>query len=251
MRDLESTVRSFAVGLTPRAPYRPPTPAERDEFVLALRTLSDPPGCQVETGVDPDTGREFGLAMYEPHGERGWGLYLVDRSAPTTLAIEVPHPANDLHTERIGLALYRALPGALLAIAGTHRRACDMAYQTDSLFHAVAVDFAACGVPQVQLHGFRDSSLPGVEVVVSPGAGALSGPACRVADGLATSGFAVCRAWEHPDGSLQGRRNEQGLDAARRGTVFLHIELNRTVRNDPDRRSAVVSVLASANLTGG
>jgi hypothetical protein len=42
----------------------------------------------------------------------------------------------------------------------------------------------------------------------------------------------------------------QGLDAARRGTVFLHVELNRTVRDDPERRSALVAALASADLAG-
>jgi hypothetical protein len=165
------------------------------------------------------------------------------------LAIEVPHPANDLHTDRVGLALFREVPGALLAVAGTHRRACDMAYQTDSLFHAVAVDLASRGIAQVQLHGFRNASLPGVDVVVSAGAGEPTGPVCRAAEHLMARGFAVRRGWQHADGTLQGKRNEQGLDAARRGTVFLHVELNRTVRDDPQRRSALVAALASANLT--
>jgi hypothetical protein len=250
MRDLEATVTAFAAGLTPRVPYRPPSEQEREAFVRCLRTPDELLGCRVESGVDPVTGREFGLAMHDPRAERAWGLYLVDLSAPTALAIEVPHPANDLHTERIGVALFRRVPGALLAVAGTHRRACDMAYQTDSLFHAVAVDLASRGVAQVQLHGFRDSSLPGVEVVVSPGAGVVSEPVRRAAEHLVAGGFAVRRGWEHEDGKLQGLRNEQGLDAARRGTVFLHVELNRTVRDDPERWSALVTALASADLTG-
>jgi hypothetical protein len=247
VRDLEATVTAFAAGLSPRVPYRPPTPGERAAFV---RGLLGPPGSGAESGVDPVTGREYTLAVLDPRGERAWGLYLVDRSAPVTLAVEVPHPANDLHTERVGLALFRRVPGAVLAVAGTHRRACDAAYRTDSLFHAVAVDLAARGIAQVQVHGFRDASLPGVEVVISAGAGPPSEPVRRAADRLAAGGFAVRRGWEHEDGKLQGRRNEQGLDAARRGTVFLHVELNRTVRDDPERHAALVVALASANLTG-
>jgi hypothetical protein len=248
--DLEAVITGFAAGLDFFSPYEPPTSHERAAFLLGLQSWDgqlSALGYRVLTDVDPETGRRFGLAT---HGQ-SWGLYLVDLPVRTSLVIEVPHPANDLHTERLGLALFRRLPGALLAVAGTHRRASDVASQVDSLFHAVSTDAAARGLPQVQLHGFRDSSLPGTDVVVSPGAGKASQPLRRVADCLESGGFAVVRAWEQPRGVLQGRRNAQGAEAARAGSVFLHLEINRTVRDDPDLRTALVNALASADLTAG
>jgi hypothetical protein len=252
--DLEATLTGFAASLDFFTPYEPPTPAEQEAFIAGLRSWDGQLGSlgyRVITGVDTETGRKFGLATQVPDSERSWGLYLLDLSVPATLAIEVPHPANDLHTEQLGLAMFRRLPGALLAVAGTHRRATDVANQVDSLFHAVATDAAARGLVQVQLHGFRDSSLPGTDVVVSPGAGEVSAPLRRAADSIEASGFAVARAWDNPRGVLQGKRNAQGIEAARRGSVFLHLEINRTVRDDPDLRSALVNALASAELTAG
>ncbi|MBY8853378.1 hypothetical protein K7G98_36165, partial [Saccharothrix sp. MB29] len=69
--------------------------------------------------------------------------------------------ANDLRTTEIGLDLFRRVPGAVLSVAGTHRRvaagAGDAAHRTDSLFHAAAERHSRDRVPQVQLHGFDDA----------------------------------------------------------------------------------------------
>jgi hypothetical protein len=263
--DLGAILDSFAGALPAAGPYRPPTPAERTNFLAGLATLAAgdlvqateelrPLGFTVRSGTDPDTGRRYGLATNEPRSYRSWGTYLVDLSAPTALLVEVPHPANDLHTDQIGLALYRSVPGAVLAISGTNRRAAagagDVAHQTDSLFHAVATDHAARGLPQVQLHGFHDATLPDADVVISPGLGALSDPVRRAADRLTGAGFVVCRSWLGSCGRLEGTQNEQGIDAAARHTVFLHVEISRSVRDDPVRRATLATVLAAADLTG-
>jgi hypothetical protein len=260
--DLGAQVRRFAAGLDDDAPYRPPRETERTRLLSALRALeagesaraaeeAGELGYTVRTGVDTETGRPFGLAV-NPDGERAWGWYLVDLSEPVRLVIEVPHPNSDLHTEKIGLALYQSVPGSVLAVAGTHRRAGDnagdVAHRADSMFHAVTSDHAERGLPQVQLHGFHDDNLPDTDVVISPGAGDAGDPVRRVADHIADEDFRVCRSWRQDCGRLEGTTNEQGRDAARKGTLFVHVEINRTVRNDRDAWSTLVDAIARADL---
>lgn len=253
--DLGTEVREFAAGLTDDDPYRPPEPAERRQFLSALRSLEvgkpdDVLGFRMRTGVDRETGRRFGLAV-NPPGERAWGWYLVDLSAPLRLVVEVPHPNSDLHTEEIGLALYQAVPGSILLVAGAHRRAGDgagdVAHRADSMFQAVASDLAERGLPQIQLHGFHDDNLPDTDVVVSPGAGDAGALARGVADQL-DEDFDVCRSWREDCGRLEGTTNEQGRDAARQGTPFVHVEISRSVRDDRDAWSELVRAIARAKV---
>ncbi|MFL6126808.1 hypothetical protein [Actinophytocola sp.] len=259
--DLAAEVRRFAAGLHAGDPYRPPEPAQRRRLLSALHALeagkathaADGLGFTARTGVDEETGRRFGLLANGP-GERAWGWYLVDLSAPVRLVIEVPHPNSDLHTEEIGLALYQAVPGSVLLVAGTHRRAGagagDVAHRTDSMFHAVATDLAARGLPQVQLHGFHDDNLPDTDVVVSPGAGDAGAAVRRVADRI-DADLRVCRSWRQDCGRLEGTTNVQGRDAARRGTLFLHVEISRAVRDDRVAWSKLVRAIARADLGRG
>ena len=253
--DLGAEVRRFAAGLDDDDPYRPPEDAERRQLLSGLRALEDGEspreaedlGFTARTGVDEQTGRPFGL-LVDPAGERAWGWYLVDRSAPVRHVIEVPHPNSDLRTEEIGLALYRAVPGSVLLVAGTHRRvdddAGDVAHRTDSMFHAVARDLAGRGLPQIQLHGFHDDNLPDTDVVISPGAGDAGGFVRGIADRVDDADFRVCRSWRRDCGRLEGKTNEQGRDAARQGTPFVHVEISRGVRDDRDAWSRLVSALA-------
>jgi hypothetical protein len=253
--DLATEVREFAAGLHADDPYRPPKAAERRRLLSALHALeagrpADAPGFTARTGTDQETGRPFGL-LVNPPGERAWGWYLVDRSAPPRLVIEVPHPNFDLHTEELGLALYQAVPGSILLVAGAHRKAAggaaDVAHRADSMFQAVASDLAERGLPQVQLHGFHDDNLPDSDVVVSPGAGDPGAYVRRVADQI-DEDFRVCRSWRQDCGRLEGTTNVQGRDAAERGTPFVHVEISRTIRDDRDEWSELVCAIARATL---
>jgi hypothetical protein len=263
--DLGAEVREFAAGLHDDASYRPPRSAERRRLLSALRALeagdstraadeAGELGYTVRTGIDGKTGRRFGLAV-NAADERAWGWYLVDLSAPVRLVVEVPHPNFDLHTEEIGLALYQAVPGSVLLVSGTHRRvddnAGDVAHRTDSMFHAVAGDFAKRGLPQVQLHGFHDDNLSDVDVVVSPGAGDPGAAVRRVADRIDDADFRVCRAWRQDCDRLEGTTNVQGRDAAERGTTFVHVEISRSVRDDRDAWSSLVRAIARADVDRG
>ena len=106
-------------------------------------------GFSVVDGVDAVTGRPYTLAVNEPDSERAWGMYVVDRSAPPSVVVEVPHPAFDLRTELFGLAYFRQVPGAVLLIAGAHRKAnrskADVAHEENSLFQVAATELARRG----------------------------------------------------------------------------------------------------------
>ncbi|MCP3802033.1 hypothetical protein NLX83_22460 [Allokutzneria sp. A3M-2-11 16] len=254
-------VLEHAVGLRPDARYRPPGEVERRKFVIEMRELHiigqvngglAQLGFTVTFDEDPATGRRYALVDDEPGSEWAWGLYLVDLSGPPSVLVEVPHPNSDLRTEEVGLAMWRAVPGAMLAVSGTHRRvgggAGDVAHRTDSMFHAIAVDHARRGVPQVQFHGFDDGSLPGVDVVVSVGNGRPGPIAREAADGIADKGLDVCVAWRSNCGELEGFRNKQGSAAADHDAVFLHVELSRSTRDTESAWLRAVMAIAVAGL---
>ncbi|MEV7097963.1 hypothetical protein AB0M80_34460 [Amycolatopsis sp. NPDC051045] len=239
---MESLLRSFTAAQSARQPYRGPTAAELATAETGFAALLDrAPHHLGELGfsVHGDS-----LAVQEPGTERAWGLYAIDRSAPPSLVVEVPHPSSDLRTELIGLALFRRVPGAVLAVAGAHRRREDPAHDTRTVFHVVTTLLARRGLPQVQLHGFNDRTMPAADVVLSAGAAEAGDAARRAADRLLASEFRVRRAWAEPCRGLAGTTNVQSQAAG--GTPFLHVELNRTTRET--RRDDVVRALVDADL---
>lgn len=259
---LAERLAEFTGGLRPGGSYRPPTQEERDAaangFALLLAgsreelAASDltPLGFSVDHGVDEATGRAYLLVVNEPDSERAWGMYIVDLSAATRLAVEVPHPNSDLRTDEMGLELFRRVPGSVLLVAGAHRnaagKAADVAHREDSIFHVVATAFASRGLLQVQLHGFDDTSLPAEDLVLSTGdsrAGAIAQHAALL---LKQAGFAVCPAWRDECGQLAGTRNAQGRMAAQYGSPYLHIEASRTVREDASWRTTVIDMIEAA-----
>jgi hypothetical protein len=258
---LDSLVTTFISGLSADQEYRPPKTDERRTAAAGFAAILDHQGAAdfeklgftVRDGVDPATRRPYTIATADPGTERAWGMYLIDRSAPPSLVVEVPHPAFDLRTELFGVDLFRRVPGAVLLVAGAHRKAddgkADVAHEEDSVFHVVATVLAGRRLPQVQLHGFHDQNLPSTDIVLSSGATLAGDAARRAADRLTADGLAVCRAWEERCKGLEGTTNVQGRMAAAEGTVFLHVEMSRTVRESPDRRADVVRALVEAELT--
>jgi hypothetical protein len=239
---LEPFLRSFTAAQSTSQPYRHPTAAELETAGTGFAALLDGRPHHL-----PDLGFSVtgdALVVQEPGTERAWGLYAIDRSAPPSLVVEVPHPSSDLRTDLIGLALFGQVPGAVLAVAGAHRRREDPAHETRTVFHVVTTLLARRGLPQVQLHGFKDRTLPAADVVLSAGAAEAGDAARRAADRLEAAGFRVRRAWAEPCRGLAGTTNVQGQAAG--GTPFLHVELNRTIRET--RRDDVVRALADADL---
>ncbi|WP_312880267.1 hypothetical protein [Actinokineospora xionganensis] len=264
--DLRQDLADYVAALRDDAPYRTPRRAESlllaetiDQLsqgtvadVSAVARRVDDLGYRVRAGIDSSTGRSFLLAADASDDERAWGMYVIDLSRPTRLVVEVPHPAFDLHTEEIGLELFRRTPGAVLAVAGTHRRvddgAGDVAHRSDSMFHVVTARLAERGLPQVQLHGFHDGTLDKADIVLSAGVGRAGAGLRRASERLDEAGIRVCEAWSDHCGALEGRRNQQGIHAAEQDAPFVHVEMNRSLREDREGRAEAVRILAEADL---
>ncbi|MGW5743652.1 hypothetical protein [Amycolatopsis sp. NPDC003861] len=253
--DVDRVVEEFTGALSEDQEYRPPTPAEQGAaatgFAEALdhhvpRELTEL-GFSVRNGVDAATHRPFTAIVDEPGAGRAWGMYVIDRSAPPSLAVEVPHPASDLRTERFGVDLFRRVPGSVLLVAGAHRRAgggaADVAHRPDTVFQAVAAVLVTRRLPQLQFHGFHDRTLPSADVVLSPGSSPPGDATRRAAARLTAERFAVCRAWTERCEGLEATTNVQGRLAAAGGTAFLHVEMSRTVRESPERRADLIHAL--------
>ncbi|GGM48858.1 hypothetical protein GCM10007977_058070 [Dactylosporangium sucinum] len=256
-----SIVEAHTARLSRDGPYRDPSAPERAKARAAVRLLLDRPddraavdaafgalGYPASAGTDPATGRPYRMFAMSPTEEPAWGLLLVDRSAPPSVVVEVPHPGFDTNTDKLGVAVHRLVPGAVLLVAGAHRAAqggaADVAHNSGSMFHTLATAFAGRGLPQVQLHGFADRNLPEAQVVVSTGAGAPGRLARDLASGLeAGTGLVVRRAWDQRCGRLEGAGNEQGKAAAAVGAQFIHLELGWVIRRDPRQRAAVARAL--------
>ena len=260
---LTARIASATGAFSPAQPYRPPNQAER---AIAARGFADVVahdrpgnadladlGFTVDDLVDPATRRPCTLIQNEPGSARSWGMFLVDRSAPPSLAVEAPHPRFDRHSELFALDLFRATPGAVLLLAGAHRRAnrnrADVAHDPDSMFQVMAACLTGLGLAQVQLHGFDNESAPGYDIVLSTGTTPTSDAAIRAGDGFQAAGLATCRAWAQVCAGLEGTTNVQGQLARRDGTVFLHVEMSRTVRDSEMYRSRVGKVLADADIS--
>jgi hypothetical protein len=260
--DLEERLVAFAERLDSAQPYRDPKPDERRLAMVALGHVvgSRPDGSAATAAftrlgfshvdeVDATTGRRYAIYV-----DGAWGIVLVDLSTPARLVVEVPHPNSDLRTERMGAQLFRLTPGSVLLMAGAHRRAgngaADVAHNDGSLFNALAAEAADRRLPQIQLHGFADHNLPGMDAIVSTGTTTAAPAAVRVADSLRSFGLATCWSWENSRGYLEGLRNVQARTAFLAGSVFIHLELNWRVRGDDRLRSAAVRAVAAAGIAG-
>lgn len=267
-RALRDEVEALTAAITPSMPYRAPRGAEVDQLVGALL---DAIGAGTASGVAGDARRtleQYGITVHSAldgadrrhtvavasaSGSRSWGLFAAPLDTAPRLLVEVPHPVADRHTEKVALDLVAEAPGAVLVQAGAHRRAgdgrADVAHETSSLFHAVVARIAAnARLPQIQVHGFDDANHdPDVDVVLSPGAAAVTPLLEAAGTNLAEAGHAVCRAWSEDDcPDLAGRTNVQGRHAARVGLPFLHVELGESLREGAEQRAAVARALARA-----
>lgn len=262
--DPATLIAAFVADLRPDDPYRDPTEEDRQLAANAVgRLVNDVVhgaslpemtslGFSSIASTDPVTGRAFALFRSETDTDRSWGAVLVDRSAPTRLVIEVPHPNFDLRTELLGVEMFRKIPGSIVLVAGAHRRAsdgnADVAHNESSLFHAMAVELARRGLPQIQLHGFADKNLRDADVVVSTGSATRLRAARSIADQLAEAGLIVCRAWLRRCGQLEGTSNVQGRAAEKLGATFVHLEISWSVRRGRTGRSTLVDAVAAAGI---
>jgi hypothetical protein len=258
---LEQQVRELTDRLSPRGPYRPPEPAERDAVVGAVASLVAAGSDGAARGVLEDAGftvgtarteggAEFLVARSDPASERSWGLIAVPLGRTPRLLVEVPHPNADYDTEDVGLAVLATVPDAVYLQAGAHRRAdderADVAHEEDSIFHAVAVDLSTrLRLPQLQLHGFGARDDLDADIVLGGGPGDPAPQVAALADRLESAGLDVCRAWTQRCSELEGRTNVQGIAAAQVGLPFAHVEMSAEIRSDPEKVAPVLATLGS------
>ncbi|RJQ79913.1 hypothetical protein D5S17_09055 [Pseudonocardiaceae bacterium YIM PH 21723] len=260
--DLAQFLSDYAGELSSDARYKQPTAGQRAEVIELLRGLTPASrgtltgraqelGLTLSEGADMVTGRRFVMAASTPGDARAWGVFLIDTGAPrSNIVVEVPHPNFDMHTELLGLDLYRKAPGSVLIMAGAHRKAsngkADVAHQAESMFHSAVQLFAEGGRTEIQVHGFDDDNMPTTDVVLSPGSADAGEVITRAGRELERQEFAVCRAWEDNCGKLEGTTNVQGKAAREAGRQFLHVETSRAIRDSDQLVDKVAAALAAA-----
>ncbi|MFJ5234460.1 hypothetical protein ACIQBJ_31715 [Kitasatospora sp. NPDC088391] len=263
--DLEARVSAFTSPFVAGTGYRAPTAAQRravaDGVALAAQGRTEEATAELAKAdyritelTDSATGRrtaEIADAAPQSEGRRGWGRVYIDLSVPhPSWTLQVPHPVADSRTENLGVEVFRAAPGGIMVLAGSHRRAdpdgaSDPAHRADTVFAAVLEGLATRGLPGIQVHGFDEASLAGQDSVVSTGT-APAGPAAELtAAGLAADGWNICRAWKDSCGQLEGTTNVEGRFAAGLGVPWLHVELATRLRTEPDLRGRVAATLAA------
>jgi hypothetical protein len=258
--DLDDIVAARVSRMGPSDPYRDPKSKERSaardatELLLAggdparAEDLLDGIGYRVVHGVD--TVDERGFTFYLADQKTGWAGLLVDPSTPISSVIEVPHPAYDLNTEKLGVTLFRRLPGTAMLIAGAFRQAddnqADVAHNDRSMFQVFSEVFAEHQITQLQLHGFAQRSLPGEDAVVSTGSAPHNDLAVRIARELKAEDLRTCRAWVSRCVGLEGTTNVQGSAADEHGSEFVHLELSWSVRGTQSGRDQVQNAVVAA-----
>ncbi|GLZ50580.1 hypothetical protein [Actinomycetospora sp. NBRC 106378] len=263
MTSLAGLVDRFTASLRSSGPYRAPDEVERataDALAAAIADGSGPADVErlaAALGFTTTSVAGRVALVADPQSPRAWGLVVLPRVPPGVL-VEVPHPAADLRTEQIGVAVAEGLDDALYLQAGAHRAAgapadarrrsdcpADVAHRPDSVFARLAAGLVVrLGLPQVQLHGFADR--PDLDAVVSPGAATGSVVLEETVARLTASGERVRRGGEPGCEDLSGTRNVQGRLAARHGTVFVHLELSRSMRRSARRRELVAEAVTAA-----
>ncbi|EYF02842.1 hypothetical protein [Chondromyces apiculatus] len=201
-------------------------------------------------------GRHDLLAIVEaPDRRRGAGAILLRLGPARPVLVEAPHTFYDGGTLPIAIAAFEGLRARALLINTVHRYASighkapadeEMGGSDSDVAHAPSSHFLGAHEallevePQlltVQLHGFKDASAPGVDMVVSASRTKLKiGP---VAEVLRTHlAPAVVRAFPDEIDRLGGTTNAQAAVSRRRGAPFLHVEMSRALRDRLEKEAS-------------
>lgn len=97
-------------------------------------------------------------------------------------------------------------------------------------------------MPQLQPHGYADTTVPS-ELVISSGSAPPSALASAVAGDLNVAGFTACLFDGLKCSELGATTNVQGRTTRAIGADFLHMEMARRLRDDLGRWSAAVEIV--------
>lgn len=259
--DVAQLVRANRQGLKPDHAYQDPS-AEQVAAVSAAAAAmargdapaSVPEGCEYVEGWDSVARRGVRVLYSVPGNGLYWGVFVAPM-VPVSGVVEAPHPVFDAGSDDAAVRVWQASPaGTALVVSGSHRtnpdgtNPRDAAHNSEHMFNVVVGVWAQAGLPELQVHGFGEGSLDGVDAVVSSGSSPLSAGVVRLDDYLRAAGLVTQRQWDGSATKLTGMSNVQGDAAAARGNPFGHVETGPSVRKDPSR--FVEAVTASAYLAG-
>ncbi|WP_144242400.1 hypothetical protein [Corynebacterium ureicelerivorans] len=260
--DVAALVGENRAGLAEGHTYSDPSTEQVMGMVSAAMALargvkpaSLPDGAEVIEGYSAAAKRNVRVLRSTPGNGLYWGMWVFPVDSVVSGVVEAPHPVFDGGSDDIAVQVWQRSPaGTVLAVAGSHRTnpdgtdPRDAAHNTKSMWHKVTTKIAQPGQPELQLHGFGDASMPGVGAVVSSGSSPLSAGVIRTEAFIASAGITTARQWDGSATKLIGMANIQGDVAAQRGNPFLHIELAKTVRDNPQK--LVDAIVGAGFLTG-
>ncbi|VVB97473.1 Uncharacterised protein [uncultured archaeon] len=197
-------------------------------------------------------GKTEYYAILETGGQnRGWGLYIFRAgSGNRDLVIEVPHPVDDLRTDSIGIIAFTRSKAKAFLMSGTRRRAnrdmsSDVAHSTRSIFQAVHETVTGDSTTIIQIHGFTLINEPGYpQIVLSRGNGVATSPVRKLSSIFKDRDFTTGIANEGNLKELEAATNTQGKYANSIGAVFIHLELESSIREHPVEYKKVVSAIS-------
>lgn len=246
--------------------------------VNAAARMAAKVGYEVIQFTDVDTKSEYYVLrenLQAVETIRGWGSYIVNPHSKVNVIVEVPHPLADIQTPEIGGQIFSECEARGLMLAGAHREKADVPDLVDSIFHQVHTAWIGplAQVTAWQIHGFAGNkhSFPrGAQVVTSTGDGAIV-PEISALDtmleerGMNSYVFNQLPAENEENRlvngevagvtftSLAAAKNEQGRLSRSLGGAFVHIELERGVRLNDERRrqaSSTIAMVMAANPRG-
>ncbi len=200
---------------------------------------------------DPSLARVFIVLLEDSSVNRGWGtylFYLMPNGQYRNLLIEVPHPLFDVNTPEVGILAYIKSEAMGFLIAGSHRYAnrdnsSDVPWAPVSMFNTVHQQFTDLGSVAIQVHGFVQTQARNYpQIILSRGDGLTAGPIATFASLLRDRDFTVGTYDGFQYGDLSGN-NQQSKYSRSVGAVFIHMEMERPIRDDKSKYSRVADAI--------
>lgn len=243
--------------------YRPPSRETAEAVAASVAELLTTGGVgrlpgdyQLEpTTAGPDD--PINALVEQGRPTAGNGLYAargLSNSRPA-LVIQIPHPVADKHTETMGTQLFAETSAQLFMLAGAHRNAgddSDVAHSGDTTFAAVNDAVVQSGTTVIQLHGFSSAKHDDYgDVVLSSTVDDPSPLVRRLAQDLTANGFDTCVYNGKKCKALGATTNVQAAQARAVGADFIHIEVDRDIRDSSSKRAELVRVIGQTLRSAG
>lgn len=266
---LRGSLASFVAQLKDHIPRRdtqrflPPAAGETARLVEGVRRALEEPmeaaivldefGFEVQMFIEESVERPLILFRERDPCARCWGTYVfaLDPSR-LDLSIQVPHPLFDLFTPELATDAFLHGNAAHLFIAGAHRYAngdgslvSDMSRNPDSFFQAMHQAFTTPTTHVVQIHGFTLENHPGYPSIVLSNSTRQPSSELRELAGAFEAAGVSTGVW---DGSrwdqLAAGVTPQGRHTNSIGGRFYHLEFERAIRLDPQRRALAAQTIS-------